>query len=160
MDDLVIQQYLKKVPVEIREAVMELDTDQKWAIFIALTIDGNKYFNQLKKEFGANPNTIDKNLKSLINGGLVDKKVKKLGDIGDNNKIYYTTTKLGEKLLANLYKVVLPPMVVNDMENFLIELDEATDKNVKVLQSEDSHLKYEPLESINSIKFQIEGVKT
>ena len=112
MDEQVVRHYLKKVPVEIREAVMELDTPQKWAIYIALAVDGDKYFNQLKKEFRANPNTIDKALKSLVASGLVAKKVKQLADIGDTNRTYYTTTRLGEKLLNRLCEVVLPPLAI------------------------------------------------
>jgi DNA-binding HxlR family transcriptional regulator len=92
-----------------REAVMELDIPQKWAIYIALAVDGEKYFNELKKLFGANPNTIDKNLKSLVASGLVVKKVKQPGDIGNSNKTYYASTRFGEKLLAGLYEVILPP---------------------------------------------------
>ncbi|MDD5188288.1 MAG: winged helix-turn-helix transcriptional regulator [Methanoregula sp.] len=110
MDAQKVQQYLDRIPVEIREAVMELDTPGKWAIFIALAVDGDKYFNQLKKEFMANPNTLDKALKSLVMSGLVEKKVKQLADIGDTNRTYYTTTRLGEKLLNNLQEVVLPPL--------------------------------------------------
>jgi len=112
MDEQAVQHYLNKVPLEIREAVMELDTSQKWAIYIALAVDGDKYFNQLKKEFKANPNTIDKALKSLVTSGLVAKKVKQLADIGDTNRTYYTTTRLGEKLLNSLYEVVLPPLAI------------------------------------------------
>jgi DNA-binding HxlR family transcriptional regulator len=113
MDEQIVRQYLDQVPAEIREAVMELDTPQKWAIYIALTVDGEKYFNELKKQFGANPNTIDKNLKSLVAGGLVAKKVKHPGDIGNSTKTYYTSTRLGEKLLAGLYEVVLPPLATH-----------------------------------------------
>ncbi len=112
MDEQTVRHYLAQVPVEIREAVMELDTPQKWAIYIALTVDGDKYFNQLKKQFNANPKTINDALKSLVASGLVAKKVKQLGDIGDTNKTYYTTTKLGEKLLAGLYEVALPPLAM------------------------------------------------
>ncbi|NMB79583.1 MAG: hypothetical protein GYA23_10885 [Methanomicrobiales archaeon] len=109
MDEHAMQQYLDQVPVEIREAIMELDTPPKWAVYIALTVDGDKYFNQLKKEFKANPKTLTDILKSLVASGLVDRKVKQLVDAGDTNKNYYTTTKMGEKLLMNLYEVVLPP---------------------------------------------------
>src|SRR5512136_2541338 len=112
MDEQVIQQYLDQVPVEIREAVMELDTPQKWAIFIAVTVEGDKFFNQLKKQFKANPNTIDKALKSLVAGGLVARKVKQLADIGDTNKTYYTSTTLGKKLLAGLFEIALPPLAM------------------------------------------------
>jgi len=113
MDEQVVRHYLDQVPAEIREAVMELDTRQKWAIYIALTVDGQKYFNELKKQFGANPNTIDKNLKSLVASGLVAKKVKQPGDIGNTNKTYYASTRLGEKLLAGLYEVILPPLATH-----------------------------------------------
>jgi len=113
MDELAVQHYLDQVPVEIREAVMELDTPQKWAIYIALAVDGDKYFNQLKKQFKANPNTIDKALKSLVEGGLVAKKVKQLVDTGDTNKTYYSTTRLGEKLLGCLYDAALPPLAAH-----------------------------------------------
>ena len=112
MDEHAVQYYLDQVPVEIREAVMELDTQQKWAIYIAVTVEGNKYFNQLKKQFKANPNTIDKALKSLVAGGLVAKKVRQLADIGDTNKTYYTSTTLGEKLLTGLFEVALPPLAM------------------------------------------------
>jgi len=112
MDEHAVQHYLDQVPVEIREAVMELDTLQKWAIYIAVTVEGDTFFNQLKKKFKANPNTIDKALKSLVAGGLIAKKVKRLADIGDTNKTYYTSTTLGEKLLAGLYDVSLPPLAM------------------------------------------------
>jgi len=112
MDEHAVQHYLDQVPVEIREAVMELDTQQKWAIYIAVTVEGDKYFNQLKKQFKANPNTIDKALKSLVAGGLVAKKVRQLADIGDTNKTYYTSTTLGEKLLTGLFEVALPPLAM------------------------------------------------
>jgi len=29
--------YLEKVPVEIRDAVIELNSEQKWAVYLALT---------------------------------------------------------------------------------------------------------------------------
>ena len=112
MDEHTVRHYLDQVPVEIREAVMELNTPQKWAIYIALTVDGDKYFNQLKKQFDANPKTINDALKSLVASGLVAKKVKHLVDTGDTNKTYYTSTILGEKLLAGLYEVAMPPLAM------------------------------------------------
>lgn len=108
MDEHAVRHYLDQVPVEIREAVMELDTPIKWAIYIALTTEGDKYFNQLKKEFDVNPKTLTVILKSLVASGLVDRKVKTLVDAGDTNKNYYTPTNLGEKLLVNLHEAVLP----------------------------------------------------
>ncbi len=109
MDEDVVRHYLDRVPVEVREAVMELDTPFKWAIYITLTTGGDKYFNQLKNEFSANPKTLTDALKALVASGLVDRKVRQLADLKDTNKIYYSSTNLGEKLLVNLYEVVLPP---------------------------------------------------
>ena len=130
MDEAAVQKYLERVPAEIRDAVMELDTPEKWAIYIALTLDGDKYFNQMKKEFKANPNTIDKNLKSLMAGGLVQRKVKLLGDISDRNKNYYTSTRLGEKLMVHLYEVITPPPLVSiDQNKIAIKPDPSTAVN-------------------------------
>jgi DNA-binding HxlR family transcriptional regulator len=112
MDENAVQHFLGQVPVEIREAIMELDTPHKWAIYIALTVDGDKYFNQLKKQFDANPKTLNDALKSLVAGGLVARKVKQLVDIGDTYRTYYTSTLLGEKLLTGLYEVALPPLAI------------------------------------------------
>lgn len=109
MDEDIVRHYLDRVPVEVREAVMELDTPFKWAVYIALTTGGDKYFNQLKNEFSANPKTLTDALKALAAGGLIDRKVRQLADLEDTNKVYYTSTSLGEKLLMNLYEVVLPP---------------------------------------------------
>lgn len=116
MDEHAVRHYVELVPVEIREAIMELDTPYKWAVYIALATDGDKYFNQLKKEFSANPKTLTDVLKALTAGGLIDRKVRQLADAGDSNKVYYTITKLGEKLLVHLHEVVLPPEDTSHMK--------------------------------------------
>lgn len=103
------QYYLNHLPVEIREALMELDSDQKWAVYIALTLEGQKYFTEIKNQFNVNANTIDPILKSLVAGGLVTNKIKQLNDAGNKGRSYYKTTKLGLSLLDALYEVALPP---------------------------------------------------
>lgn len=109
MNEEIINEYLIRVPVEIRESIMELNNNNKWAVYIALTLEGKKYFNEIKNQFGANPNTIDTILKSLIAGGLVTRKVERLSDIGFKERSYYQTTKLGLKLMDALYEAILPP---------------------------------------------------
>ncbi len=160
MDEHAVEHYLKQVPVEIREAVMELDTPHKWAIFIALTLDGDKYFNQLKMQFKANPNTINKALKALVESGLVARKVRQLADIGNNNKIYYTTTKLGEKLLTNLFEVVLPPLAVGETQNPKIWVNEPTTRKIEDIYIPNKNHAYELPETQKSLKLQLEGVRT
>lgn len=109
MDRTTVEAYLNRVPVEIRESVMELSTDARWAVYIALTLGKEMYFNELKDTFGANPSEMDRILKSLVDGGLIAKKVRRLEDIGDRRKVYYTSTDYGEKMLNALCDVVLPP---------------------------------------------------
>jgi DNA-binding HxlR family transcriptional regulator len=159
MDEQVVQHYLDQVPVEIREAIMELDTPQKWAIYIALTVDGDKYFNQLKKQFQANPKTINEALKSLVASGLVTKKVKQLVDIGDTNKTYYTTTKLGDKLLTNLYEVVLPPLVVSKIQPAKIRINILPAGNIETIHISKQKFEYQFIEAHQSLKVPIGGVR-
>ncbi|MEI7591283.1 MAG: hypothetical protein WCJ49_08265 [Deltaproteobacteria bacterium] len=126
MDSTLTQHYLNHLPIEIREALMELDSDQKWAVYIALTLEGQKYFNEVKNQFNANANTIDPILKSLVAGGLVTNKVKQLADTGNKGRSYYKTTKLGLSLLDALYEVALPPTsmrirVAHESENVIMK---------------------------------------
>jgi len=100
--------YLDIVPLEVREAVSALSDDLRWAVYIALATEGEKYFTELKEEFGANPNTMTTALKALVGGGLVARQVR-TGDVGDRRKIYYALTPAGSRLFAALYDVALPP---------------------------------------------------
>jgi len=160
MDEHAVRHYLDQVPVEIREAIMELNTPYKWAIYIALAVDGDKYFNQLKKQFNANPKTLTDVLKSLVAGGLVDRKVKQLADAGDTNKNYYATTKLGEKLLLNLYEVVLPPLEINDIQSARIEINDPLVTNIEFVQPDKQCIPFELPKIHKSINLNLEGVQT
>jgi len=160
MDEHAVQHYLNQVPVEIREAVMELDNPHKWAIYIALTVDGDQYFNQLKKQFNANPKTINEALKSLVASGLVAKKVKQFVDVGHTNKTYYTTTKLGEKLLVNLYEVVLPPLAVSELQSTQIRINEPPAREIEEIHIPKQDLTYELPEMYKPLKLQLEGAQT
>ena len=160
MDEHAVQQYLDQVPVEIREAVMELDTPHKWAVYIALTVEGDKYFNQLKKQFNANPKTLTDILRSLVASGLVDRKVKQLVDAGDTNKNYYTTTKLGEKLMVNLYEAVLPPLPIGKIHGEQVEITRPAGNNVEFLQPGEHYVPVVLHENQKSIALDMEGVPT
>ncbi|MDG6251568.1 hypothetical protein [Methanocalculus sp.] len=109
MDECMQKQYLERVPVEIRDAIQSISTDAVWAVFIAVTFEGESYFTELKDRFSANPREMDRILKKLVDGGLVARKVQKLEDIGDRRKVYYETTRFGRKLLYTLYDIALPP---------------------------------------------------
>ncbi|WP_342678811.1 MarR family winged helix-turn-helix transcriptional regulator [Methanofollis sp. UBA420] len=107
MNEEVVERYLNLVPLEIREAFNALSSGQRWAVYIALTTEGQKYFNEVKEQFGANPNTMAPILKDLVNGGLVARKVQ-VKDIGDRRKIYYEPTAMGTNLFATIYEDLLP----------------------------------------------------
>lgn len=160
MDEQAMQHYLDQVPVEIREAVMELDTPQKWAIYIALTVDGDKYFNEMKKQFNANPKTLTDILKSLVASGLVDRKVRQLVDVGDTNKNYYTTTKLGEKLMMNLYEVVLPPLVVDMSQSTHINIIEPAARVPAEIPIPRQDFAFELSGNHEPLKIRLEGART
>jgi DNA-binding HxlR family transcriptional regulator len=160
MDEDAVQYYLDQVPSEIREAVMELDNHQKWAIYIALTVEGDKYFNQLKKEFKANPNTIDKILKSLVASGLIAKKVKHIVDIGDTNKIYYTSTKFGNKFLASLYDVVLPPLAVSEIQTRPVIIAPVPGRRKERIPIPKQNLKFPLPEPYQPLELVLEGAQT
>jgi len=122
MDKEKIEEYLEKFPIEIRELVMALNTDQKWALFIALTLDKEMYFNEIKKVFKGNANTIDVNLKALVASGLIAKRVKIIADITNQEKTYYYATELGKDFLYNLSEIGLPN--TSDKTNYSISKEE------------------------------------
>lgn len=108
MDKIKIEEYLEKFPIEIREPIMALNTDQKWALFIALTLDKEMYFNEIRRVFNGNANTVDTNLKALVASGLIAKKVKKIADIKNQEKTYYHATEFGKQFLYTLSEIGLP----------------------------------------------------
>jgi len=108
MDNEIMEQYLKNVPIEVRLPIMKLANDQNWAVFIALALEEPKYFTELKELFNANPQEIDRVLKSLVAGGLAFRKIRIVKDIGDQRKIYYGSTKLGKRFYNALFDVLVP----------------------------------------------------
>ena len=122
MDKHKIVEYLEKIPVEIREPIMVLNNDQRWALFIALTLDKEMYFNEIKKVFSANPYTIDTNLKKLVASGLIAKKVKKISDLKNHNKIFYETTEFGNNFLMTICNIGLPKVPIEINPQILKEI--------------------------------------
>ena len=108
MEQAVVEKFLDEVPYEARAAVTELNSDLRWAVYVALVIEGRKYFNEIKEEFKANPNTIGPVLKGLADGGLVTRKIAKLEDFADKRKVFYEPTALGLRLFRVLNDVVIP----------------------------------------------------
>lgn len=108
MEQAVVEKYLSEVPCEARAAVMGLNNDLRWAVYTALVLGGRKYFNEIKGEFRANPNTIGPVLKDLVDSGLVARKIAKFEDFADKRKIFYEPTCLGLRLFEVLSDVAIP----------------------------------------------------
>ena len=108
MEQAVVERYLSEVPYEARAAVMGLSNDLRWAVYTALVLGGRKYFNEIKGEFKANPNTIGPVLKDLVDSGLVARKIAKFEDFADKRKVFYEPTGLGLRLFEMLGDVAVP----------------------------------------------------
>lgn len=108
MEQAVVEKFLDEVPYEARTAVMGLNSDTRWVVYIALVLEGRKYFSEIKEEFKANPNTLGPALKGLVDGGLVARKIAKLEDFADKRKVFYEPTTLGLRLFEVLSDVAIP----------------------------------------------------
>lgn len=108
IDDEKVEFYAKKIPIHVRDAIKELSNDKKWAVYIALYLNHQMYFNQIKDEFQANPSTMTSLLRSLVDGGLIERKVQSLNDVFNNNKVFYEVSPFGKRLLTSVFEVSYP----------------------------------------------------
>jgi len=106
MDEAKKNFYLNKIPREIRNSIKQLDNDQKWAIYLLLMFSGRKSFTEIKEEFSANANEINRALESLSNGGLVSKRIERMSNIGDRGRYLYYSTAHGRNLLERLFETI------------------------------------------------------
>ena len=107
MYDEAINKYLDEIPDEIRDAVSELSSAQRWAVFLAI-LKEDRYFNELKRELGISAEQLDNILRRLVIGGLVYKEMASPAEIGDQKKTYYTITPSGKNLVRSLLEGFLP----------------------------------------------------
>lgn len=149
IDTEVVGQYLDMVPLEIREMVKALSSDQKWAVYIVLVTEGRKNFTELKELFDTNPNTMTTILKALVDGGLVARKVD-VRDAGDRRKVYYEPTSVGRRLLIALYEGCLPPVCSPSKE--ILDTSDMTpsDPEISVVSEPESkgHHRYDHFDAV------------
>jgi DNA-binding HxlR family transcriptional regulator len=112
VDKEIVNKYLRKVPIEIRIPIKKLKNDQIWAIYIALINEKPKFFGQLEEQFKANPSEISRALKTLVDGGLIDRQTETFGDMGNPKKIFYAPTPVGIKFYDMLFDVIVPVELV------------------------------------------------
>jgi DNA-binding HxlR family transcriptional regulator len=107
MHDEVMAEYLDEIPAEVRDAVSELSSPQRWAVFLAI-LKEDRYFNELRRELGISAEQLDNILRRLVTGGLVFKEMESPAGIGDRKKTCYTITPAGKKLVRCLLEGFLP----------------------------------------------------
>lgn len=109
MDQEVVDIYLNKIPVQARELVQNLHTNEKWAVYAALLQNERMSFSELRDLFDMNPSQIDRILKSLVAGGIIYKRAKSLKDADDNARSYYELSVLGQNFYNAMFDLVIPP---------------------------------------------------
>ena len=109
MDQEVVESYLNKIPVQARELVQNLNTNEKWAVYAALLQNERMSFSELRDLFDMNPSQIDRILKSLVAGGIIYKRAKSLKDADDNARSYYELSMLGQHFYNAMFDLVIPP---------------------------------------------------
>jgi len=109
MDQEVVDTYLNKIPVQARELVQNLDTNEKWAVYAVLLQNERMSFSDLRDLFDMNPSQIDRILKSLVAGGIIYKRAKSLKDADDNARSYYELSLLGQNFYNAMFDLVIPP---------------------------------------------------
>jgi len=107
MHNEAFNKYLDEIPAEIRDAVSELSSPQRWAVFLAILRE-DRTFNGLKRELGISAEQLDNILRRLVIGGLVYKEMASPAEIGDRKKTRYTIAPAGIKLVRGLLDGFLP----------------------------------------------------
>lgn len=107
MHNEAINRYLGEIPADIRDAVSELSSPQRWVVFLAI-LKEDRNFNGLKRELGISAEQLDNILRRLVIGGLVYKEMASPAEIGDRKKTRYTIAPSGKKLVRSLLDGFLP----------------------------------------------------
>ena len=107
MHNEAFNRYLDEIPAEIRDAVSELSSPQRWAVFLAV-LKEDRNFNELRRELGISAEQLDNILRRLVTGGLVYKEMASPAEIGDRKKTCYTITPSGKNLVRGLLEGFLP----------------------------------------------------
>jgi DNA-binding HxlR family transcriptional regulator len=107
MHNEAFNKYLDEIPAEIRDAVSELSSPQRWAVFLAV-LKEDRNFNVLRRELDISAEQLDNILRRLVIGGLVYKEMASPSEIGDRKKTRYTITPSGKNLVRSLLEGFLP----------------------------------------------------
>jgi DNA-binding transcriptional ArsR family regulator len=102
------RKYAEEFPDEVKIAVASLDNSVRQAILILLSKKAELSFSDIMEELGLDKLLLNFHLKNLFSAGLTDHYYRH--ELGNQKYSYYSITKLGERILANLSKAFIPPL--------------------------------------------------
>lgn len=113
------QKYSQEIPQDITQIIAALDDPIRRAIIVLLDKNTEITFSDIKKELGLTKLTLNYHLKNLYAAGLTDHYFRH--ELGNQKYSYYAITKLGKRVLFNLFKAIVPPVPFqkSDTENTL-----------------------------------------
>jgi DNA-binding transcriptional ArsR family regulator len=101
------EKYAEEIPDETKLILASLDNSVRQAILVLLNKRGELSFSDIQKELGLNKLTLNFHLKKLFSSALVDHYFKH--EFGVQRYSYYSVTSLGNRVLSNLNKALIPP---------------------------------------------------
>lgn len=100
-----MQNYIKKIPIEFRNAIKALCDEKRQAILVYLLEEGAKSFIEITNELEISKSNLDHHLKVLMRYGLIYNYYSK--DKFSDKYSYYEISKLGNRIINNLINSVL-----------------------------------------------------
>ena len=133
---MTLVQYLNGVPVEFRKAIRGLGNNIRLGIFLALREHGELSFSEIieKLDMKSEKAKISFHLTTLTTSALIEHKYRH--QLGSEKFSFYTISKFGENLWANMLSSIRPPFPIKEMGDsaggnqteIKIELQDATEK--------------------------------
>lgn len=98
---------MEQISEEIRLAVKSLDSPIRQAILVLLKTNVELSFSDIQEELGLDKVKLNFHLKNLFSSALVDHFYRH--EVGNPKYSYYSLSRLGKRVLANLIQAFIPP---------------------------------------------------
>lgn len=98
-----VEQRVKLIPFEIRDAISAFDGENEQAILVTL-VDGKLAFSELEEELDLHSQQLTNAIDSLLDGGLIRKR--STDDPSSQYAAYYETTEYGDRFLDCLLRTL------------------------------------------------------
>lgn len=107
-----IEEYIKEVPEDVKEAIKALSDDTRLAIVVALLKHGEFTFSQLMETLRVNSSVLSHHLKSLINASLIKNYYAKKPESEEYS--FYDLTSYGEQFMRSVYGLLDVPNALEE----------------------------------------------